>query len=152
MKKTFTLLVVAIATHSLVAQNFKLPECNDMTERVTSLDRSNIFSSSGINLGKYDWSNPTLNCHINKTTLFAKKAKAKKAGAIASVTVGGIFLMGGASILAQTGGGGGAALTALGSAGICGSVPLFIFRKKDKRNMNYHLDQVSQYYQHKKWF
>lgn len=128
-------VILLCFTVSVKGQNFSLDACDKYTERSTNLYKSAIFNTAGINLNKYDWSKPTLNCHINSTMLSAKKANNKKIGAIVSVSVGGAFLIGGATMLAQTGSSGGAALTALGSAGICGSVPLFIFQEKIRRNV-----------------
>lgn len=128
------------------AQDVNLKSCHKFQEKSSLFSKTEVFNGVGINLSKYDWSNPTLNCHINSGMYFAKKSKMKRAGAITAVSVGGVFFMGGATILASVGGGGGAALVTLGCLGIGGSVPLFIFSKKDKVKMNEHVDQVSNYY------
>lgn len=79
--------------------------------------------------------------------LYAKKATNKKLGAIVATSMGGVFILSGAPLIGNkylSGAGGG--MFAIGLAAVGGSVPLFIFAKKDKKKMNYHLDQVSEYY------
>lgn len=152
MKKFFIVLAFWAIAWVGTAQSFKLDECTRFTQKSATFTKTAAFNDAGINLSKYDYSNATLNCHINSTMHFAKKSKGKKIGGIVAASAGGVFLLGGASLLANIGGGGGATMTAIGSLGLVGSVPLFIFSKKDKNKMNYHLDQVSEYYRTNKMF
>jgi hypothetical protein len=148
MKKLFLTLAITIAIMGAsYAQNFQLDECDMFTNKSTSLYKSAVFNTAGINLNKYDWQNKTLNCHINSTMLYAKKSSNKKLGAIIATSMGGVFIISGAPLLGSRYlGGAGAGMFAIGLTSVGGAVPLFIFSKKDKKKMDYHLDQVSEYY------
>ena len=128
------------------AQTFKLDECEGNTKRSTSLFKSIIFTNAGININKYDWKNPQLNCHINSTMNYAKKTQINKTVSLVLVSTGGAFILGGVTAIASYQTGVGAAFLVPGILCAGGSIPFFIFTKRSKKKMNYHLDQVSEYY------
>jgi len=123
--------------------------CNgDKSQRLDLMSKSVVFNQVGININKYDWSNPNVNCHINETILNLKARNNYNYLGATGVGVGVGLIAGGVSTLALklgenvTGNGliaGGAILTSGG---------IYLLRRaiKKKKKHNYHLDQVNKYY------
>ena len=134
--------------------------CSGNTERSEdAFLKSAYFNAVGINLQKYDWSEPAINCHINSSLKSRKKSGWMKYGAFSAVGIGAGLLIGGISTGNRIVGtnlrtgepeyGSGGGLIATGAVLIGGAIPLFIFSKKHKEKSNRHLNQVSNYYRRK---
>lgn len=77
MKKSIIVFAFAsIATIGLISPSLgqnnnapsTIPDCQGNTFRSSDVfEKSALFNSVGVNLSKYDWNNPTINCHINET-------------------------------------------------------------------------------------
>ena len=143
---------------SLFAQ--EVAPCSGNTQRSNdAFLKSAYFNAVGINLQKYDWSEPTINCHINMFLESRKKSDWMKYGAFSAVGIGAGLLISGISAGNRIVGtnlrtgepeyGSGGGLIATGAVLIGGSIPLFIFSKKHKEKSNRHLNQVSDYYRRK---
>jgi len=122
--------------------------CNgDKSQRMDLLSKSVVFNQVGINLNKYDWSNPAVNCHINETILNLKQRGTYFYLGWSGIGVGGGLLLGGASYLANPyTDGAGTGFVALGTLATAGGIYLLTKAAKKKKKHNHHLNQVNQYY------
>lgn len=67
MLKKLLLLSIAVGL-CVFTMAQEIEPCNGNTQRnMANLEKSAIFNVTGINLNKYDWSEPNINCHINQT-------------------------------------------------------------------------------------
>ncbi|MBO6518017.1 MAG: hypothetical protein JJ975_15870 [Bacteroidia bacterium] len=70
-------------------QDTSLIPCYGNVQRaILATETAMFFNLSGINLNKYDWKNPTLNCHINSVVDHSKKFISNKALGYTSVSLG----------------------------------------------------------------
>jgi len=151
-KAIFTfILVVATLLPNLNAQ--QIESCTGNNQKsMQSIEKSVIFNVAGMNLAKYDWSNPDVNCHINNTIKFQKKAQTSKwigwTGALTGASLMLVGFAGGSGPYSEDH----STVGYLGAALTGGGIYFVIDSKKSKRKSNFHLGQVSNYYQQKKLF
>ncbi|GAB3430782.1 hypothetical protein [Niabella aquatica] len=104
MKKSIILFAfISIATIGLNSPSFAqsntpatIPDCQGNTLKSSNaFEKSALFNSVGVDLYKYDWKNPTINCHINETIKANSKrmsnlygAAAAGGGALGLLTIG----------------------------------------------------------------
>ncbi len=119
--------------------------CNgDKSQRLDLMSKSVIFNQVGININKYDWSNPDVNCHINETILNLKSRNSYNYLGSTGLGLGIGMIAGGAYLASFDYGGGG--YIAGGAILTGGAVYLLTLAAKKKKKHNYHLDQVNKYY------
>jgi len=126
----------------------KVEICNgDKSQRMDLMSKSVVFNQVGINLNKYNWDNPNINCHINETILNLKDRGNYYYLGWSGVGVGAGLILGGVSYLANpyTDGAGGG-FVALGALATGGGIYLLTLAAKKKKKHDYHLNQVNQYY------
>lgn len=159
MKRTILLSMLTIGLMSLSAQTTPPPTNPEVApctgENTKPLDygtKSIMFNQSGINLVKYDWSNPSLNCHINNTIKFEKNRRSSKTLATTLIIVG-ISLLPLAAIMPSNNGTSGTQTTFLVMGGLSTAIgiPVGIGAGSSKKKRDYHLGQVVDYYQKKGW-
>lgn len=133
-------------------------DCQGSThQQADLLTKTAVFNVVGINLNRYDWSEPVVNCHINNTitTYNDSKFMGKIAATVAGVGLG---LLATGIIQKSYGGGpfdvgsGGNTSIVLGSIITGGSIPLFGLSIKKRKKSNTHLNQVSTYFRKKGLF
>lgn len=158
MKKItmLSLLVLCGISHISAQTDTSVAPCNgsNNTKPLDLAEKSVLFNQAGINLNKYDWSNPNLNCHINEGISHVKTAKTLKSLAWVLMSSGTGVLLGGIMGSSSSSGGsdgGAGTFIGMGLVMIGGSVPLFIGGGNNKKKSNYHISQVLDYYQKKGW-
>ncbi len=129
--------------------------CNgDKTKRTDLLTKTAVFQQIGINLNKYDWKTPDVNCHINET--ISNLGKRNLYNYLGGGGIGGgiSFIALGATQSSYSGltGNSGAGSYILGAALVGGGIYALIQASKKKKKHNYHLNQVSEHYRQKGWF
>lgn len=128
-----------------------ISDCKGNTARPNDLlEKSYIFNQVGINLTRYDWSNPTVNCHINETIRQTKAAAGKRILANGLLGLGLGFI----STALLTDGYVEIRRAALGLGVIStgGSIALYRSSSKSKKQANVHLDQVGSYFRNNKLY
>jgi len=121
--------------------------CNgDKSQRLDLMSKSVVFNQVGININKYDWSNPEVNCHINETILNLKSRNNYNYLAGTGIGVGLGMIAGGGMSLGSRYLDGGGGLVAGGAIITGASIYLLTLAAKKKKKHNYHLNQVNQYY------
>jgi len=141
----FCCLMVLGATFTNAQQ--KVEMCNgDKSQRLDLMSKSAVFNQVGININKYDWSNPDVNCHINETILNLKQRNNYNYLGGTGVGVGLGLIGSGAYSLGSRYLDGGGGLVLGGVIITAGSIYLMTLAAKKKKKHNYHLDQVNKYY------
>lgn len=138
--------------------------CNGNTMRSQdAFEKSAMFNAVGINLMKYDWSNQTINCHINEAVKTQKGSSVMKTIAWSTLAAGASLLTIGIMVesssnstryygVPSSSSTSGTPLIVLGALSIGTSIPLFIGGGSAKKKSNAHLQEVSEYYRQKGWF
>lgn len=149
MKKLFFLMAFCAITVISFAQTIET--CNgDKSKRTDLLAKTAVFQQVGINLNKYDWKTPNMNCHINETiSNFSKRNTYNYLGWSGIGAGASVFSLAG---IQSTYTDGGAGLYVLGAALVGGGIYAVIQAGKKKKKHNYHLNHVSEYYRQKGWF
>jgi hypothetical protein len=144
MKKSL-LIFMAILFYFALLHSQTIDPCGENTGK-TIIDGDNAlyFNLQGINLNTYNWNNPDVNCHINLMINDYHSTKANKLGAAICLGVG-LGLVPAAIVSTITGGEAGG-LYVLSALGLGGSIYLYSRAGKSKKSMNYHLNEVSEYY------
>lgn len=143
MKKHFAILMNLLFSLTLLkAQTVQTCEGNT-AHVIIDADDALYFNLQGINLNAYDWTNLDVNCHIN---LMLAAHSSQKLNAIAGWTVIGL----GATILPIGIIGDSPPLFVVSLGGIVGGIALISKSVKQKKEMNYHLNEVSKYFRETK--
>lgn len=166
MKKTVLLSLLSVIMLGLSAQttpasSIEVAPCTGQNTKPLDFgEKSIMFNQSGINLVKYDWSNPNLNCHINNTITYSKSNKTMKTIAYygclpvgISMIIIGAFMESSqkTTYYGATTGSSGKPLIVLGGLSLGSTIALGIGGSNAKKKRDYHLGQVIDYYQKKGW-
>lgn len=138
---SLVMVLLCIATYGQTT----IENCKGNTQkRVDLLEKAAVFNAIGVNLNKYDWSDPTVNCHINSTILNLKKGKTLNVlGSVGMGLSGGMLVNGSLSQYKGAKNG----FIAGGLILLGGSIYSFVRAKQKKKKSNRHLNQVMNYYQ-----
>lgn len=162
MKKFLLIIIITLLGSKSFSQN-RVQPCNGNTSKNTdAISESIYFTSVGVNINKYDWKNPDVNCHINETLSNRKKSKWMKYGAWASAGIGAVLLISGLQTksavneidkfsgnpsVTESSSSRGSSLTVIGGIMVAGSIPLFIGASNKKKRANKHLSELSKYFE-----
>ncbi len=150
MKKTiFFILTFALLGIAAKAQNQQdtsiIPCYGDVQRAILTTETAMFFNLSGINLNKYNWKNPTLNCHVNSAIDHSRRYLNNKTLGYTSTTLG---LSGaGTGILLNNISGGGTGLIVIGGIAIMGGIYLLNKAFEHKKSMEQHIHVIGDYYQ-----
>ena len=153
MKKTVLLLAcfTAMCSQAQTSSTIKIDSCSGNSGRPADIVEANAFLNvMGLNLNKYDFSDPKVNCHINNLVEKRKSLGLMRTLSLMTVTTGAsLFLLG--AVMPDNGGSGKGAMMGLGAACIGVSIPCFIGKANSKKKSNYHMSQIAEYYRQKGW-
>jgi len=147
MKITSFIFACLMFLGTTIANAQQVEMCSgDKSQRMDLMSKSVVFNQVGINLNKYDWNNPNINCHINETILNLKSRNNYNylAGTGAGIGLG--MLAGGAYTVGSRYLDGGGGLIVGGALVTGASIYLLTLAAKKKKKHNHHLNQVNQYY------
>ena len=146
MKKTLQFLaIIFVSILNINAQN-SIESCSGNTGKsALTLQNAIRFNNAGINLSKYNWDNPDVNCHINNILRYEKKAKIKQNILAPVILLGGMSI--GGTVYTVLGGDEGlVAFSALSILSLGGSISMLYFAHKDKQKSTFHFTELSSYY------
>lgn len=153
MKKVVLIVFLILLGGEAFSQKTTVTPCHGNTSKsADAFTKSIYFNAVGIDLNKYDWQNPDINCHINSFLSNTKENLWIKYGAYTLATIGvGTLLIG----LSSPDGGFSEVKSlknsyiTMGAVMIGGSIPLYLWGNKKKKKANKHLMEVSDYYRQK---
>lgn len=136
MKKSlFSLFLLGFVFASVYGQNADLTQ-----EPILSDKQRTWLNSQGVPIGTYNWKQPKINENLNLALRYNKKARGFKTGGWICVGVGaglvtglGVYLLEDAAD--PTG-------MVLGGLVLGGSIPLFVFGKKNDRKSDTHISKA----------
>ena len=143
-KKLLSMMIACLIIGITNAQEIE-PCVGNSQRNMANLEQSAIFNVTGINLNKYDWSNPDVNCHINETINEYSSSKLYKYLGYGGVGLGIPFLISSFGSTAKTANKQGTFLgigVVLSGAGVYS----FINAKKKQTKSDQHMQNVSTYY------
>lgn len=154
MKNTVILLFMSISlvSYSQTAIPLKIDSCSGNTGRPLDIVEANAFLNvMGLNLNKYDFSNPTVNCHINSLVQKRKSLGLMRTLSLTTATIGASLFLVGAITPSQGGSSAKGTLMGMGAVFTGISIPFFIAKGSAKKSSNYHMAQIAEYYRQKGW-
>lgn len=163
MKKTalFSLLLFMVGANAQTVPNpipaTEIAPCvGNTTKSFDVLEKSVVFNAVGVNINKYDWSNPTVNCHINETVKKYKGSRSMKTIGWALLGAGlGFVALGIAQEASQktyygvTAGSSGTGFIVAGALSFGSGIGCLIGGGSAKKKSDHHLSQVAEYYRTK---
>jgi hypothetical protein len=163
MKNVLLPALLLIAFASCAQSNVTIDTCiGDTYSRPSTNYLNEVFSPSQLFLErKYDWTNSTVNCHINKAVAFYKDAQTEASKFKTKIFLGGFLMYPGLALMIVGAASQGTAprLLPLGLLSFgSGALISFSNKKKIKLNiehdnseMQYHINEVRKYYKEKGW-
>lgn len=153
MKKVVLIVFLILLGGEAFSQKIKVTPCHGNTSKsADAFTKSIYFSAVGINLNKYDWQNPDVNCHINSVLSNKKESLWIKNGAYVLAGIGvGLLAYGLSSPESPYGDINKITkkVTTIGVVMVGGAIPLYLWGNKKKKKANEHLMEVSDYYRQK---
>lgn len=150
-KQTLLISIFIFGFYSHSSAQDKIAVCNGNVKLSTNFNRkATTFNMAGMNLGKYDWSDKNVNCHINQTIRELNKKKANSIIGVTLIGFGGSLIVGGSTLYGNAFENDGYRL--IGGL-ITGAGMTFLWNTiGNKRKSNRHMKEVYRYYRMKNLF